>query len=604
MERWGSAEVLEIRLLGNLEVLFRGRSVAIPGGRQRVLLASIALDKGRPIAVDEIIERMWGNSRTAASRTTVRGYVKRLRRVLNDAIPGGRSFVLSGPEGYRLRADTAVVDVDEFRELTAAAASVQDPRAEAELLDASLALWRGRPLSSVDSSSLSRDVVPALEERHLLALHRRIAIGLDHGEAADHIPRLRQLLAEKPLEERFWAQLITALQRSGRGADAVRAYDRCRRILDTELGVEPGPDVRAAHRSVLGHDPPRPAPPPDPPPATTREPVRAAAPGAHRPPAPSPLWERTEDLAALDRLLTRSGDHGCLIVVDGPAGVGKTALARHWSYLRAPRFPNGLMRADLSGYAPRRPADPSAVLRAFLLGLGYRPREIPGTLDARSALLRTALSGRRTLLLLDNARSADQVRPLLPGPGNTVVVTSRNQLRGLVARNGAHRHTLAPLSVAAAAELLMLATGERGAAEQAAAQRLAQLFGGLPMALCSVAAVVSGAVPSRDGTGAAPWTTALRTAHAAMRDSLSWSLAALSPQAQELFGRLPYVPGRLVGIREAAALSGAPEERARHLLDELSRTHLLEQPEGDGYRMPHFPVPPRRWAAGPPTGRT
>ncbi|MFE7132323.1 BTAD domain-containing putative transcriptional regulator [Streptomyces sp. NPDC057638] len=243
---------LRIGLLGPFLVLGGGRELYVPQGRQRTLLATLALRTGRVVPVEEIIDTLWDENPPGAARTTVRGHVKRLRRVLGDAIgTDGPTLVASGDGGYRLDAERTTVDTTEFRRLVERATAAPSVTAETVLLDRALALWRGAPLAGVATDSLQQHTVPVLEEERLTTLHRRIEIGLRRGEGERHVGALREVLARDGLQERFWRQLLYALHLSGRQAEALREYERCRRLLTERLGVSPGPALREAHRTLL-----------------------------------------------------------------------------------------------------------------------------------------------------------------------------------------------------------------------------------------------------------------------------------------------------------------------------------------------------------------
>ncbi|WP_158933380.1 AfsR/SARP family transcriptional regulator [Streptomyces sp. KE1] len=588
--------ILEIRLLGALEVLCRGEETYIPAGKQRALLASLALNAGRTVAVDEIARHLWGPAHPPSARVTVRGHVKRLRKLLDG--PGAQwpSVIAGRDGGYQLRPHHCIVDVERFRQRIAEASRAGTPEEESRLLDEALALWRGEPLGGVESSALNSLAVPELEEGMRNAAHRRIALALKQGGALDFLPRLRALLASDPLQERFWSQLVDTLHEAGRRAEALQAYDACVRVLRAELGTGPGAELRELRHRVLANRGRLSATGPPGIRGSATGPVRATGkdrpgerPGRLLGPG-GQLWARSSDLAVLDRRLPPAGGAGQVVVVDGPAGVGKTALAAHWARLRGERFADGVLHADLKGYAAAEPVEPGAALGSLLRDLGVPPVEIPGDLRARSAMFRTLLWRRQMLVVLDNARDAGQVRPLLPGRGATVLVTSRSRMRDLVIRDGAVRHTLHPLPLPTAADVLTGLT--RGWLRRGAAYRLAMLLGGVPFALHAVADTVT----HYAGHDRAEPGDALRTALARVRSSLSWSCDALGLGARDLFRRLPYAPGRTIRVEDGAALAGLPLEPAHLLLDELAEKHLLEDRGLGRYRMPHYPLPPCRWA--------
>ncbi|MFD7286629.1 BTAD domain-containing putative transcriptional regulator [Streptomyces sp. NPDC059863] len=641
---------IDVRLLGAFEVTHGTAPLTVSAGRQQTLLAALALHHGQIVPVDHIAECLWGIDPPASARTTIRSYIKRLRRVLDEARGTEESVIEAQRGGYRLSRELVSVDSTEFRERTEHAAAVAvtaGPDAEAAALDNALALWRGPALSGIHGPTLHRDVLPSLEEARLRAVHRRIAIGLELEDPGDHIPLLRQTLALDPLQERFWAQLMLALYRTGRSAEALREYERCRRLLGDRLGVDPGPELRELHQQMLVASPGLTA-------SAGRAGVRTRVPVGLRTGGPSryvprqlpagdvPFTGRVDELAALDRQLPdmRRDVPGCtgnVLLLDGPAGVGKTALAIHWANGRQERYPGGQIYLDLEGFSTRDPLSPADALRALLIGLGVADNEVPGSVGERSALLRSELAGRRTLLLLDNVMCPEQIRPLLPGPAGTALVTSRNQLRGLVVRNGARRLTLAPFDHERSAELLNRLLGARRPAERtepaertgpdrsepaerAALDELAALCGGLPLALRILAeraarqpevslrrlvTEIRGEEPlnafrlSEDGTD--------------LDTVLSWSLKGLTEAAAGLYGvfaaaastrplaarapapalapatvpaTAPDVAEKGIGPAEAAGLLGVTREEALRLLDELVQVHLVERCGSDRFRLP------------------
>lgn len=609
-----------MRLLGAFEVTHEAARLTVSAGRQQTLLAALALHHGQIVPVDDIAECLWGIDPPASARTTIRSYIKRLRRVLDEARGTEESVIEAQRGGYRLSRELVSVDTTEFRERTERAAAVAvtaGPDAEAAALDSALALWRGPALSGIHGPSLHRDVLPSLEEARLRAVHRRIAIGLELEDPGDHIPLLRRTLALDPLQERFWAQLMLALYRTGRSAEALREYERCRRLLGDRLGVDPGPELRELHQQMLVASPGLTA-------STGRARARTRVPVGMRAGGPSryvprqlpagdvPFTGRTDELAMIDGQLPdmRRDVPGCagnVLLLDGPAGVGKTALAIHWANGRQERYPGGQIYLDLEGFSTRDPLSPADALRALLIGLGVADDEVPGSVGERSALLRSELAGRRTLLLLDNVMCPEQIRPLLPGPAGTALVTSRNQLRGLVVRNGARRLTLAPFDHERSADLLNRLLGGRRLAESAALDELAALCGGLPLALRILAerAARQPEVSLRrlvtDIRGEEPLNAFRLSEDGTDLDTvLSWSLKGLTEAAARLYGVLAagasawtlagMAPGaeeeKGIGPADAAALLGVSREEAVCLLDELVQVHLVERHGSDRFGLP------------------
>ncbi|HKN56601.1 MAG TPA: BTAD domain-containing putative transcriptional regulator [Amycolatopsis sp.] len=543
--------------------------VALTSSRQRALLATLALSAGRTVSVDVLARGVWGEAPPARIRGSLQTYVMRLRRLC------GEETVATEPDGYRLVVDPDRVDALKFLRLTDEAAAAE-PTRRREILTTALALVRGTPLDGVGSPALAAEWRPLLTERQLSAVEQRI--DLDAGLVPDArlVAELTDLVAGHPLRESLWERLVRVLARSGRRAEALARYARLRSLLAEELGVEPGEELRRLHAGLLAAD----------------------TPAVPRPEVPRQLpfdvtsfTGRGAELAELDRLAEDSG----VVVIEGTAGVGKTSLAVHWSHRVRERFPGGQLFLDLRGHSAGTPVTAEVALGGFLRAVGVPPESLPSTVEERSALLRSRLAGSRTLLLLDNARDADQVRPLLPGPGNLVVVTSRNQMRGLVARDGARRIALGSFDDCDAAALLAGSVGRRRVqAEPGAVAELVELCGRLPLAL----ALAGERVSRFSGVSLAGIVEELRDqrlrldtlrdpqdAGTDLRAAFSWSYKALRPAAARLFRLLGLHPGVTISLPSAAALAGTGVREARELVDQLAAAHLLNQPSTDRYQF-------------------
>jgi tetratricopeptide (TPR) repeat protein len=394
---------------------------------------------------------------------------------------------------------------------------------------------------------------------------------------------LRELTAEEPLNESAHARLMLALAASGRQAAALDVYSEVRRRLAGELGIEPGPELRAAHRQVLRQDFGVPEPPPRVP--------------AQLPADVSGFRGRGAQLAGLDALLHREdGDTGARIaVLSGTGGVGKTALAVRWAQRAAGEFPDGQLYLDLHGYGTVRPVEPGDALSGFLRALGVAGADIPAEPDERAAKFRTTLTGRRMLLVLDNAGSVAQVRPLLPGsPSCVVLVTSRDALPGLVARHGARRIAVDLLTEDEARDLLRTLLGPRVDAEPDATGALIGYAAGLPLALRLVAELAL----SRPGERLAALVAELADERrrldlldgggdplTAVRAVFSWSYHHLAPGAARVFRLCGLHPGRDLTPAAIAALAGVPLPEADRLTGALVRVHLAQQTGGDRVQL-------------------
>ncbi|GAB2785585.1 AfsR/SARP family transcriptional regulator [Streptomyces daliensis] len=251
---------ITVRLLGALDVTSGGRHLKIPTGKLSIALTSLALYHGRTLPVLDLAEYLWGTELPTAPRATIRSYIKRLRQILDPAQGSGRdgtSLIEGGRGGYALSGTRVAVDATEFRARLGHASELRaagDTHGESRTLDSALELWRGPLLANVDAPELMMGAVPLLEEERRRALHRRVALSLDGlcgGDPGAYVPRLRQALACDPLQEHFWEQLILALQRCGRSAEALREYERCRRLLSEELGIAPAAGLRQLHQTLL-----------------------------------------------------------------------------------------------------------------------------------------------------------------------------------------------------------------------------------------------------------------------------------------------------------------------------------------------------------------
>ena len=362
-----------------------------------------------------------------------------------------------------------------------------------------LGLWRGSLAADVVVGPVLAGWRVAVAEERLCAMEDRAEALIALGAHDRVSTQMREVLAGEPLRERSHALLIRARYQAGDVAGALAAFDAARRVLAEELGVEPGPELSGLQHAVLNRDPTL-AGPIRPGPAT----AAVAAPAGTRsgqsvvprqlPADVAGFAGRAAYLRRLDVLLPGEQDVSSAVVISaiaGTAGIGKTALAVHWAHRVADRFPDGQLYVNLRGFDPAgAPMVPAEAVRGFLDALGVPPERLPSSLDAQAALYRSLLAGKRMLVLLDNARDAEQVRPLLPGaPGCLALVTSRDQLTSLVAADGAQPLPLDVLPPAEARALLARRLGgARAAAEPAAADQLISACAGLPLALAIAAA--------------------------------------------------------------------------------------------------------------------
>jgi DNA-binding SARP family transcriptional activator/Tfp pilus assembly protein PilF len=591
-----SSTAVEFRLLGPLAVGHGDSAAVIPAAKQRVLLAALLLKANGVVQLPELADALWGSEVPRSATMTVRNYVRRLRENLPEP---HRSRIATRPGGYLLAADAAEIDVLLFADLQAQAEVAARRRHWADAsarLRAALSLWRGEPLADVPSDLLVLRELPRLAEMRMQALDCRIEAELNLGLHRELVPELRALVAENPLREGLRGQLMLALARCGRQAEALAEYQHSRRLLLDELGVEPGPGLRHVHQLVLAGE----AAPPDPAPA--REAAAATPPSSVRvapqqlPAAVLHFVGRQDELARLTGLLDQSAGRAATLVISaigGTAGVGKTALALHWAHQVADRFPDGQLYVNLRGYHPGQPMQAADALAGLLAALGVTSQDVPADVHERAASYRSLLAGRRMLVVLDNASKVDQVRPLLPGAaGCMVIVTSRDSLAGLVARDGAERLDLDTLPLDDAITLLRTLVGARVDAEPAAAADLAIQCARLPLALrvaAELAAARPGIALSRLVRELADEQQRLDLLDAGgddqtgVRGVFSWSYRCLDADAARVFRLAGLQPGADVDGYAMAALMDTSVDEADRLLETLARAHLLQA--GGGARL-------------------
>jgi DNA-binding SARP family transcriptional activator len=589
------APEVEFCLLGPIVVRQHAVAVTVPRGKQRVILAMLLLNAGRVVGVDELGDTLWV-SRPPSWQVAVQNYVMRLRNSLGDI---GRARIITQPPGYLIHVEADELDLSRFVALLDAARAAAEngswDQAAAHARQA-LRLWRDEPLTGISCEALAAREAPRLGELRLQALETRIDADLHLGRHAQVITDLWQLVSAHPLRERFHHQLMLALYRDGRQAEALDAYQHARHMLIGELGIEPGQDLRDLHQRILSADQALAAT------EASRSvdtgPMPDAADGAaaviprQLPGAAAHFTGRTAELTALDTMLEEADGQrpGTVVIsaIGGMAGVGKTALAVYWAHQAAGRFPGGQLYVNLRGFAPAAsPAGHAEVIRGFLHALGVPAERIPPDLAAQTGLYRSLLADRKILIVLDNARDEEQVRPLLPpGPGCLTVVTSRNQLIGLAAAEGARLLTLDVLTPAEARQTLTARLGQqRARADPEAVAEIARLCAYLPLALAIVAAraTASPALPLpalaaelRAGRGRLD---ALETGDSAVsvRSVFSWSCRHLSEPAQRMFRLLGLHPGPDISAAAAASLAGTSMVGTRRDLAELTRAHLLTE---------------------------
>ncbi|WFB83607.1 MULTISPECIES: transcriptional regulator [Streptomyces] len=587
-------EGLCFALLGPVRAWRGERELDLGPPQQQAVLAALLLRHGRPATAAELIDAVWGDRPPRAAVSMLRTYASRLRKALEPVRAAGEppKVIVTAADGYRISGPGHAVDLDLFEQRVAKARKLRAEgrlSAASELLHTALDVWEGTPLAGLPGP-LAQDERSRLAEVRLSVLEASLDAEVELGRHGESIAALTALLSKYPLRERLCRLLMLALYRSGRQAEALAAYRSMRSTLVAELGIEPGTSLRDLHDRMLAADP---ALVPVGPPGEDDAQEVSLAPAAGVRPAQLPadlatFTGRETELAQADAMLTSGGKSAAVVIAafSGMAGAGKTTLAVHWAHRVAHRYPDGQLFLDLRGFDPAAAAmSPAEVLRVFLEALGVPARSVPDSPDARIALYRTLLADRRMLILLDNARNSEQVRPLLPGsPGCLVVVTSRTQLFGLVASAGARPVTVNPLTPAEAHAFLTRRLGaEPPTAEPRATDEIIARCGRLPLALALVAAraatrpghpLSAVARELSDSRGSLDAFTVCDPA-TDLRAVFSSSYDHVSRPAARLFHLLGLVPGPDISVHAAAALAGLPLRETRTLLTELVRSHLL-----------------------------
>ncbi|GAA4727990.1 AfsR/SARP family transcriptional regulator [Phytohabitans rumicis] len=483
---------MEFRLLGAPEVWVDGQRLELNATKPMALLAAGLLRANRIVSMPSLVDAIWGDAPPATAAALVQSYVSHLRRSLHT---GGRRVIVTRHPGYLFDVGPEAVDVARFEALAAdgrAAAAGGRYGPAAETLRSALAMWRGPALDGLNSGVL-RQAAHGLEELRLTVVEERVAAELRLGRLAELAAELATLVTAYPLRETLRAQQMLVLYRLGRQADALEAYRRARQLLREELGVEPGTELRRLHQAILREDPDLAAPGGEvvaaEPPAARGAPDRTPR---QLPTQPGELVARDREEAALSTALraAATGDRPVCCAITGKAGSGKTALANAVAHAVSDAFPDGQLYAAFGGTgsgAGAGMAEAREVLGAFLRALGEPAAQLPESIEERAALFRSRTAGRRVLVVLDNAGSEAQIRPLLPAhAGSAVLLTSRTALLGLEARCHLALDVLPPDD---ARRLLSRLVGDdRVAAEPDAAEEIVRLCGGLPLAIRTVGA--------------------------------------------------------------------------------------------------------------------
>ncbi|MGW8778708.1 BTAD domain-containing putative transcriptional regulator [Streptomyces sp. NPDC055796] len=601
---------LQFDVFGPLTVRRNGELLEIPRAKHRVVLAALLLHAPRTLTAEELIQQLWGGEPPLTARKTLQGYIARLRKLL------GADAVVSRASGYAIAIGAERLDLDRFNTFLQKAELTEEPAERARLFRSALEQTNGTPLVGIPSEYLQQGDGAALLERWLNATESWADAEMAVGRHTDVLPRLRALVSEHPFRESAWSRLMTALYRAGRQGEALAAYQEARRLLADELGVEPGEELRAAHRRILA-GPTRSAADPDPAAVPARPAPAAPAPSGSRPggaaeaPArrggPYTLPPRLAEFARpgieadLIRRLREVSREGAgrtaaqTLNLYGAAGVGKTTMAVRVAHAVSAAFPDGQLYVELQcGDAFREPAD---VLGELIRALGAGPGAVPAETGERVALYRGLLSHRRVLIVLDGARDEAQVRPLLPAsPTCAAVVTSLEMLSTL----GGTRHVrLGLLTAEESREILARIIGrERVAAEEGAAQDLVRSCGRLPLAIRIVGARLLERPHWRLETLARRLESQRRrldelaVGDLAVRDSLAVGYAALEAPERRAFRLLSLLETASFPVRVAAAALGLPDDRTEEALERLTAQHLLDADfvKGSGVRFSYHPL--------------
>ncbi|MCO8275502.1 tetratricopeptide repeat protein [Actinoplanes sp. TRM 88003] len=588
-------------VLGPVQVLRSGVEVDLGARQQRLILALLLANAGQPVGIGNIVEVLWGERPPASAVNVVHRYVGTLRRLFEPALPARSSgrWLLGDAAGYRMQVDPFHLDLSRLRMLAEQARSDASESRWTEAMasfESALALWRGPCGGAAELVANDHLTFDAIDHECAGLAREATALALRLDKARAVLPVLRRMAEHRPLDEALQARLVLAVSADGQQAEAIAHYQNVRRRLADELGVDPGEELREAYQQVLRQEnaapvsPPggtgTPAPPPgDPAPRlTTVLPAQLPADLAHftgRDDAQS----RTLSLVN-GHILTQASMP--VLAIDGIPGIGKTSLAIHLAHQLTDAYPDGQLYVDLQGFDPEQSVlHPAQALQGFLNALGVPDADIPVSHHARSGLYRSVLAGRRILVVLDNAHSVEQVRPLLPGsPGCLALVTSRKRLTGLATAHGAHLMTLDVLSVEDARGFLTSRIGsQRTSAESEAVDEVIERCGRLPLALAVVASralthpdhkLIEIARELRDAQGSLDGFSTDDIDND-IRAIFSWSYRTLGPPAARMFRLLSLHPGPDIATPAMASLAGVALTEARLLVGELVRTGLLAE---------------------------
>jgi DNA-binding SARP family transcriptional activator len=571
---------MEFTLLGSLAVTVDGRRIEITARKQRILLAVLLKSPNEPVPTDRLVDALWGSNPPHTAGDNIRAYVYHLRKAL-----GAETRLLHRAGGYLVVVRPGELDVDKFDSLVeeAKAARLADDLSRAQtLLGQALDLWRGPAFDDVADIELLRAEADRLQERRLTAIEEWIDVQLSLGHQAEVVHELRAQVSRNPYRERLRGQLMLAYHRIGRRADALAEYEMIRRMLATDLGIDPGQALQRLHDAILHDD--------------------AGLTGTSAPPPPAELpvdvatfTGRAAELALLLGSCRAEGGRPraatLVFAIDGMAGIGKTALGIHAAHRLAADYPDGQLFVDLHGHSPEMaPTEPGQALDHLLRGLGVPDDRIPYPVETKAALYRTQTADKRMLVLLDDARGEDQVRPLLPASaGCLVLVTSRRRLAGL---DEAVSISLDVLSTPEATVLFNRITPpDRLAGEPSELlDEVVELCGGLPLAIRIAAARLRHRrawtlTHLAERLRGRPHLAELRINRHSVATTIDMSYQRLASADQRMFRLLGLHPGATFDSATTAALAGVGIDHAATALEELHDANLLQERSPGRYQF-------------------
>ncbi|WP_194915782.1 AfsR/SARP family transcriptional regulator [Catenulispora rubra] len=603
-------------LLGPVDIRLDGVPSPLPSARTRALLAALLCQANRVVSVDGLVDAVWGADPPDGAVTTLRSHVMRLRRCLGSE--AGR--LETAAPGYRILLDPGTeLDTRIFvarYQAGQAAAAAGDWHTAARFAAEALALWRGEPLADVPSELLHLEEAAAWAELRVEAIELRARADIALGRAADAVAPLRRLAADHPHREPAYALLMSALAAADRRAEALQVYRLLRAVLVRDLGMEPSPELRALHQGILAMDAGKKAAVADGVGDGAAETAIAEPEGTDDElnasfvawPTPRTLpWDtadftgREDELRRIVEAVTRSLESRAAfaVVIDGMAGVGKSALATHAAHLLTDRFPDGQLYADLLGSSPS-PADPHDVLTSFLRLLGIAPADLPTSGLERGALYRSLLAERRVLVLLDDVHDGKQLAPLIPSaPGSVLLATTRDRHVGIA---GALRVSLSPLTPPESHTLLVrMAGAERTTAEPEATAEILAACAGLPLALRAAGgriaarptwqiADLASRLARPNGADGARFFDELRYGDHDVRATFETAFAALAATGSGTtlatsLCLLGLWNGTELGLPVAASLLDRPPADAEQILERLVDLNLLQSPRHGRYLL-------------------